>query len=133
MVPPVAQNMNHFNNPPVLQLPEAGADIGPGDGEGPGNLFSVERLWRQIKQRMNLRHRAVDSPPRTHFSPMENELLLNGTQIDHGLHPFLSFQNLQNIMPPCQVFLNRLRQGCAGSWNPSQRPKVSSAKKTRMR
>src|SRR5436190_18277371 len=92
MVPAVAQDMNHFNNPPVLQLPEAGADIRAGDRQRPGNLFGMEWLSRKIKQRMNLRYRAVDSPAGAHLAPMENELLLDGTQIDHGCTYFCYFR-----------------------------------------
>src|SRR5205823_430769 len=88
----VAQQMNEFDDPPALQLLEAGADVGPRHVERFGDLLRVERPFRNVEQRVNLGHGAIDPPARAHLSPVEDELLLNGRQV---LHLFLSIQKLQ--------------------------------------
>src|SRR2546430_7930997 len=92
MVPLVAQDMNEFDNPPPLQLLEAGADVGSRDVERFRKLLRVERLFREVEQRMNLGYRPVDAPARAHLPPVEDELLLGRRQV---FHIFLSIQKLQ--------------------------------------
>ena len=65
---------------PALQLAQAGADVGARHAERRGDLLGVERLRREEQQRVDLRHRAVDAPPRAHLAPVEDELLLDRRQ-----------------------------------------------------
>src|SRR5258708_1135566 len=45
---------------------------------------------------MNLCHGPVNTPPRPHFAPMEDKLLLDWAKFCHIL-PFLSIQKLQQV------------------------------------
>ena len=83
VVPFIAQDVRQLDDAPALQLLQAGADIGPGDVQGFGDLFRVERLRREIEQRMDLGHGAVDAPAGAHLTPMEDEFLLNWAELRH--------------------------------------------------
>ena len=59
---------------PILQLFEAGADVGAGDGEGLCDFLSGEGFGREVEEGVDLGDGAVYAPAGTHFSPMEDEL-----------------------------------------------------------
>src|SRR5438552_14472197 len=75
MIAPVAQDMNNANDPTALQFMKTIADVGAGDSEGGGNLPCRQRPRRKKKEGMDLGDGAIDPPARSHFAPMENELL----------------------------------------------------------
>src|SRR5260370_19369051 len=93
MVSLVAQQLNEFDDPPPLQFSKTVADIRTRHRESLGDVLGMERSGRQKEQSMDLRHRAVNAPARTHLSPMENELLLNWAELRHILL-FLSILKL---------------------------------------
>jgi len=62
---------------PALQLAQAVADVRTGDAQGSRELLGVQGLWREIENGMDLRYCAIDSPSRPHFSPMQDEALLD--------------------------------------------------------
>src|SRR4051794_8331354 len=41
--------------------------------QGLGDFLGVHRSPRDVEQRVDLRHRAVDAPTRTHLAPVKNE------------------------------------------------------------
>ena len=45
-----------------------------------------QRVRREVEKSVNLGHRTVDSPPRPHLPPVENQLFLNGTQLHFCLY-----------------------------------------------
>ena len=73
--------MDQLHNPPALQFLEAGAHIGAGHVQRLGDVFRVQWLRRNKEQRMDLSDRAVDPPTGAHFAPMQDELLLNRTEL----------------------------------------------------
>src|ERR1700722_4787161 len=83
MFPPVPQHMHRPHNPPPLQLPDRGRHIRPRHAQRLRNLLRRQRPRRQIQQRVNLRHRPVNPPPRPHLSPVEDVLLLQSSQFRH--------------------------------------------------
>src|ERR1044072_8924341 len=84
MVAPIAQNVNNPDDSPALKLAQAGADVGPGDGKGEGDLLRIERFGGDVQQSVDLSHRPVDPPARAHLAPVENELLHDGRKRDHN-------------------------------------------------
>src|SRR5271165_2182721 len=83
MLPPVAQHMHRPHDPPSLQLPYRRAHIRPRHAQRLRNLLRRQRPRRQIQQRVNLRHRPVDPPPRPHLAPVQDVRLLHSSQVGH--------------------------------------------------
>src|SRR5271156_726372 len=83
MFPPVPQNMHRPHNPPPLQLPDRSTHIRPRHAQSLRNLLRRQSPRRQIQQRMNLRHRTVNPPPRPHLPPVQNVSLLHPSQSSH--------------------------------------------------
>src|SRR5579884_12211 len=71
----VPAEMNGIDQSPVLQFAQACTHIGAGKGQRRGDVFRVQWLAGQVKERMDLCHRPVHSPPRAHFSPQSHKLL----------------------------------------------------------
>jgi hypothetical protein len=97
MVPAIAEDMNDPNDSPVLQIPEAGADIRTGDAQGIYDLVRGERLFGKEKEGMDLGNGAIDSPAGAHFPPVEDEFLGNERQVLHGVQSFLSRRKLEKV------------------------------------
>src|SRR5439155_1821726 len=95
MVAPVPHDMDDTNDAPILEFAQAVADIGAGDSEGLRDLFRRERFFGEKQKGMNLGNGAIDSPARSHFSPMENEFLSDGRKRPHVCQLFLSKQKLE--------------------------------------
>src|SRR5580704_2230153 len=83
MFPPVAQHMHRPHNPPPLQLPDRRRHIRPCHTQRLRNLLRRQCPRRQIQQRMDLRHRPVNPPPRPHLTPMQDVSLLHPSQTSH--------------------------------------------------
>src|SRR6266567_54528 len=84
VVAPVAQHVHHAHDPPALQLAQARAHVRARHRQRRGNLIRRHGPGRQKQQRMNLRHRPIDSPPRAHLPPVQNELLRHRRQPAFG-------------------------------------------------
>jgi hypothetical protein len=97
MIAPVAEDMNNANDPPALQFMKTIADVGAGDSEGGGDLLCRQWAWRKKKEGVDLGDGAIDPPARSHFAPMENELLGNGRERVPVHLLFLSKQKLEKI------------------------------------
>src|SRR6476646_630523 len=97
MIAPIAEDMNNANDPPALQFMKTIADVRAGDCEGGGNLLCRQWAWRKKKEGVDLGDGAIDPPARSHFAPMENELLGNGRKMASTHLLFLSKQKLENI------------------------------------
>src|SRR5271156_5581048 len=83
MFPPVAQHMHRPHDSPTLQLADRRAHIRPCHAQRLRNLIRRQRARRQIEQRMDLRHRPVNPPPRPHLTPGQNVSLLHPRQSRH--------------------------------------------------
>ena len=59
------------------------ADIGAGDAKGGSDLFRRQRTGGKKKQSMDLGNGAIDPPARSHFPPMEDELLRDRREFFH--------------------------------------------------
>ena len=99
MIAPVAEDMNNANDPPALQFMKTIADVGAGDPERGGDLLRREGAGGKEKEGMDLGDGAIYPPARSHFSPMEDELLSNGREHVPIHLLFLSEQKLENIAP----------------------------------
>src|SRR5208282_594521 len=84
MVALVAHHMDELYDAPALQFLEAVADVGTRHSQRVADLLGVERLGRDVKQRVNLRDGAVDAPFRAHLAPMQDELLPDWIQFVHN-------------------------------------------------
>src|SRR5712671_2381809 len=80
VVAPVPHHMHHAHNSPPLQFPQARAHIRPCHRQRRRNLIRRQRLWRQKQQRVHLRDSSINSPPRPHLPPMQNEFLSHRRQ-----------------------------------------------------
>ena len=58
-------------------------------------VVGIERGGRQVKQRVDLGHRAVHAPARAHLAPVQDELLHERTE-RHCSCPFSSYRNYSN-------------------------------------
>src|ERR1017187_8957643 len=75
--------MHGPNQAPSLQFANTGAYVGTGNAQGICNLFSRKRRRRDVQERVDLGHCPVDSPARSHLSPVKNELFFGCTQLRH--------------------------------------------------
>jgi len=78
-----------------LQFMKTIADVGAGDSEGGGDLLRRPRPRGEEKKGVNLGDGAIDPPARSHFAPMENELLGNRRERAPVHLLFLSKQKLE--------------------------------------
>jgi len=95
MVALIAHNMDEPDNAPALELAQAVADIGPRDAERLRNGLGVQGRRGKVKERMNLRDRAVDAPARAHLAPMQDKLLPNWAKLSHNFKYFCRFRNYE--------------------------------------
>src|SRR6185312_6035057 len=79
MIALVAHHMGKLDDAPALQFFETVTDVRAGNVQRLTDFLGIQGLLRDVKQRMNLRHSAVDSPLRAHFTPMQDELLFEWT------------------------------------------------------
>src|SRR5713226_4917073 len=79
----VTQNVDDADNAPSLELAQAVADIGAGNGERFGDFLGMERPRGKEQQGMDLSDGAVDAPAGAHFAPVEDELLRDGSKGGH--------------------------------------------------
>src|ERR1700687_5831806 len=75
--------MNRPYQSPALQFADTGAHVGAGNAQSPCDFLSGKRRRGNVQQRVDLRHRPVDSPARSHLSPVQNELFLGCAQVRH--------------------------------------------------
>ena len=73
VVAPVAADGNAADKTPPHELLQRIRNVGSCDAERVSDVFRGERAACQIKQGMDLRDRAVESPGAAHVSPFENE------------------------------------------------------------
>ena len=104
MIAPVAEDMNNANDSPALQFMKTIADVGAGDCEGGGNLLRRQWAWRKKKEGMDLGDGAIDPPARSHFAPMENELLGNWRECVPVHLLFLFKQKIKNAVGQVKKF-----------------------------
>lgn len=96
MVALVAENMDHFDDTPALEFFEARAHVRARHAKRADDVIRVKRLGRDEEQGMHLRYRAVDAPPRPHFPPMQDELLLDGRERLHISVISVNTENTKN-------------------------------------
>src|ERR1019366_4934883 len=75
--------MHGPNQAPSLQFANTGTHVGTGNAQGTCNFLSRKSRSGNVEKGVDLGHRPVDSPARSHLSPVENELLLGCTQMRH--------------------------------------------------
>src|SRR5208337_3281773 len=103
MVAAVAQRVHHAHDAPALQLAKARAHVRARYRKRPGDVFGVDRLGRNEKQRMDLRHGAVDAPAGAHFTPVEDELLRDGSEGWHSVSLSSVITEITVTKDTCQV------------------------------
>ena len=86
MVTTVSGQVNQPDYAPTLEFFKAGAHVGTGDFQDLLDLLGVERFRRQVEQRVNLGHRAIDAPLGTHLTPVEDEPPLGVGELAQRLH-----------------------------------------------
>ena len=87
--------MDRLHNAPILQFFEAIAHVRPCYAETRTDIFGVERLLRDEKESVDLGDRAIDPPLRSHFPPVEDELLRKRRKIFHFFN-FCHYRNRGN-------------------------------------
>src|SRR5688572_1106135 len=92
MIAAIAQDVNDADDAPVLEFPQTGAGVGPGNTKRLGNLIGGQRFFGEEEQRVDLRDGPVETPTGAHFSPMEDKLLRDWSQVCHSYQSFLSKQ-----------------------------------------
>src|SRR6185369_12172965 len=80
MLAPLAEHVNRTDQTPAFEFAYRGADVGAGHVERGGDVLGGEWFRGEKEQSMNLRDRAVDTPTRSHFPPVEDVVALNGGQ-----------------------------------------------------
>ncbi len=85
VVAAVAHDVGDFDDLPVLQFAETGADVGAGDAEEVADVLGVEGFFGEEEEGVDLRHGAIDAPAGPHFAPMEDEFLGDGGEGAHFL------------------------------------------------
>ena len=81
------------------------------------DVVGVERDGREVEERVDLRHGAVDAPARPHLAPVEDELARHGGECLHDVQLFLSRQKLQKVaieVKAARLPRTRLREGARG-------------------
>jgi len=89
----IAQNVDDADDTPVLQFVEAVADVGAGDAKGSGDFLGRQRTGGKEQKSMDLGDGAIDAPARSHFAPMEDELLGDRREFFHMICYFCLNRN----------------------------------------
>lgn len=75
MVAAVAQDVDHTDSPPALQIPQTVADVGASHREQGGDLVGRQRFAGEVEQGMDLGDGAIETPAGAEFAPVEDELV----------------------------------------------------------